>query len=215
MRHFQQPGHNSEADLITALIQCLSPERRRELLDAAAQSRMLELIDNHQARTVEEFLHAVHSDPHWSVLKDLLVSDVIRSESDGAVETKTEAAAGTRNQRLEDAPLIQLPIVSKAATPKTANEASPAKPPASPKPRTVALAKATSPTRKSTGDILEDIVMAVTLEPGLRSEEVRKRLGKPAVLVKASLRALRKSKRLRTEGERRNTRYFVPATKSG
>jgi hypothetical protein len=63
-------------------------------------------------------------------------------------------------------------------------------------------------TQKSTGDIVDDVMMAITLEPGLRSEEIQKRLGKSSLLVKSTLAALRKNKRVRTEGANRATRYF-------
>jgi hypothetical protein len=210
MRNFQQLSPSSESDLITALIQCLSPERRRELLDAAAQSRMLELIEDHQARTVEEFLRAVQSDPHWSVLKDLLLSQVITTDRDGIAESNGELVAAPRNQGGNDARQMKLPSISTVSAPVIASDQPTSNAPSSEKSTRREPRKGVPPTRKSTGDILDDIVMAVTLEPGLRSEEIRKRIGKPAVLVKSSLRVLRKVQRLRTEGERRNTRYFAP-----
>src|SRR5262249_34027058 len=43
----QQPVENPEADLVATLLQCLSPERRRELADAAAQTRFIELLGMH------------------------------------------------------------------------------------------------------------------------------------------------------------------------
>ena len=210
MRQSPQPAENPEADLITTLIQCLSPERRRELVGTAAQSRFIELIDAHQGTTIADFFQAVQADPHWALLKDLLVSDVILSsggrtseaESGGGPDVASsphEDASGEDRRQMHlaivamnnapEAPVVAPPLVAPAAAPRSA----------------------TSTRRKRSGDILEDIVELLEAEPGLRSEEIQKRLDKPPVLVKSTLVALRKHSRVRIEGTKRAARYFALA----
>src|SRR5438105_15873119 len=89
----RQTIENPQADLVAALIQRLSPERRRDLAVAAAQTRFIELLEMHEETTIEDFFRALQADPHWGLLKDLLVSDVISDgrELPGAMET---AASG-------------------------------------------------------------------------------------------------------------------------
>jgi hypothetical protein len=211
MRHFQKPVENSSSEpgILAALIEGLSPERRRELIGAAAQSRMLEIIDAHQGETVEAFLRAVQADAHWAILKDLPLSDVITLESDSAVEKKPDATEAAPSAPAVDPRQMQLPNTSIASA-ATAAPASPLPRGKKEKRKAAAPSKVTPATRKSGGDVTDDVMMAVTLEPGLRSEEIQKRLGKPALLVKAALAALRKNKSVRTEGTNRATRYFAP-----
>src|SRR5262249_33257828 len=66
---------------------------------------------------------------------------------------------------------------------------------------------------KQSGDILEEGVQLVTAEPGLRSEQIQTKIGRPSVLVKSTLSTLRQQKRLWTEGIRRGTRYYATAAK--
>jgi hypothetical protein len=209
MRHFQKPVENpsSESSLLTALIECLSPERRRELMEAAAHSRMLEIIGAHRDKTVEDFLLAVQGDAHWAILKDLRLSDVITLDSDAAVEEKHDAATAVHAGGNADTPQMHLPSVS-TASPSAPPNATPSATAAKAKHGKDAPRKALPATQKSTGDIVQDVMMAITLEPGLRSEEIQKRLGKSSLLVKSTLAALRKNKRVRTEGANRATRYF-------
>jgi hypothetical protein len=209
MRHFQKPieNPNSESSLLAALIECLSPERRRELLEVAAQSRMLEIIVAHQGKTVEAFLRAVQADAHWAILKDLPLSDVITWDSERAVGEKRDADLAPQTAAAGDLRRMHLPSVSTASASAPTN-VTPSRHASTAKHKKDAPRKAPPATQKSTGDIVDDVMTAITLEPGLRSEEIQKRLGKSSLLVKSTLAALRKNKRVRTEGANRATRYF-------
>jgi hypothetical protein len=206
----QHPVENPEADLVATLLQCLSPERRRELADAAAQTRFLELLGMHHNTTIEQFVRALKADPHWGLLKHLRVSDVIsdgkEQPGDGAVETVSSSLAPEVPCAL-DKPQMHLALVgSEVASEVPAAATAPALASHS--------ASAAKPVgRKRSGDILEDIIKLLEAEPGLRSEEIQKRLERPAVLVKSSLVALRKTNRVRIEGSKRATRYFALSTK--
>jgi hypothetical protein len=192
MRHSQQPTVKPETDLVTALVQGLSPEHRRAFMDAAAQNRLLELIDLHQQSTIDDFFRAVQADAHWPLLRNLLLSDVISSTLESA-STPPSTATLDRDLATDERRQMRLAIPAGSGEEKTIEPV---------------VSRAASG-RKRGGDILDDIVTLLATEPGLRNEQIQKHLGKPALLVKSSLAALRKSKRVRTEGERRATRYFA------
>jgi hypothetical protein len=209
MRHLQQPNANPEANLVAELIQRLSPERRRDLVGTAAQNRLLELIDAHQKATIDDFFRAVQADQHWPLLKSLLLSEVILSSAQAA---KDPAAASPAEPDRPTAERRQMRLSILPTSPVEADaEALPARAKPSPEAGRTEVANKAAATRKRSGDILDDIVKLLETKPGLRNEEIQKQLGKPAVLVKTSLAALRKGKRVRTEGERRATRYFASA----
>jgi hypothetical protein len=218
MRHLQKPVASSDSGstTIAALIDSLPPERRRQLLEAAAQSRMLEIIDAHQDKTIEAFFRAVQADTHWAILKDLPLSDVITLDKGSMAADKHDTVAALESAAA-DSRQMQLPSVSagnSAASPasrSTNSKPSSAKPNA--KEKAAAPRKGAPATQKSTGDIVEEVTAAIASEPGLRSEEIQRRLGKSSLLVKSTLAALRKNKRVRTEGANRATRYYPVPTR--
>jgi hypothetical protein len=185
-----------ESDLISSLIQLLSPDRRRELLGVAVQNRFVDLVNAYQGKTVGEFFRAVQADPHWAMLKDLPLADVVSTspERTPASAAPVPAAPDAEVQKTRLAVIEPLPA---SDAPDRAKGRAAAKAPAAPVKR-----------QKRSGDIFEDILELVTAEPGLRNEEIQRRLNKPALLVKPTLAALRKQRRLRSEGTRRATRYY-------
>jgi hypothetical protein len=182
MRHPKPP--TDQADSVAALIEGLSPDRRSEFVAAAAQNRMIDLIDAHQKATIEDFFRAVQADQYWPLLKKLVVSDVISPSSEP--DQAAPRSAPPKTGRAEDR---QMPLALVPVTP-AAPEPTPAGAP------------------KRSGDILDEIVMLLLGNPGLRSEEILRHLRHPPVLVKSALAALRKAGRVRTEGQARATRYF-------
>jgi hypothetical protein len=191
------PATDSQTDLISSLIQTLSPARKQDMLGAAAQNRFVDLIRACQAKSVAEFIRALQADPHWPLLKELRLSDVVTTDEALIAPPAAEASSPSPSRHLS-----VVEVVEPAAAPGRKRHAS--KPAAAPKPAPAPRGK-----KRASGDIRDEILEAVAGEPGLRSEELQRRLGKPAVLVKATLAALRKNGELRTEGTRRATRYFL------
>jgi transposase-like protein len=275
------PVIDLEIDLFASLLRSLSPERRRELVNSAVRSRFVDLLDNHQMKTVGEFFRAVEVEPHWPLFKQLLLSDIVSTRAEEAAEEgvvgrgSARSSSPTDGDSLADAHGMHMALIgaSRAGTrlsrvpagqrtgakAETLNRAelvsslqkhggnisavarelgkervqirrwvkrfgltsavaggtapapSLALLPAEPETPAAAGKAAKRPRTKRTGDILDDIVTLVGTQPGLRTEEIQKRLDRPMVLIKSTLAVLRKQNRVRTEGTRRGTRYFAAA----
>jgi hypothetical protein len=207
----QKHVENPAADLITELVQQLSPERRRELVEAAACSRFHDLLQVHQKSTLKAFIKALQADIHWGVLEHLVLGDVITTEGGEDADASTKRASVTA----ETAPSVdkrqmQLSIVGETGVAPAG--VSPDEPAAFTGAGAIALTK-TKPKHRKKGDVLDDIMALLESTPGLRSEQIQKHLEVPAVLLKPALAALRKQNRVRMQGVKRAAQYFVVAEK--
>jgi hypothetical protein len=188
------PAIDPEIDLMISLIQMLSPERRREVISAAAHNRFIDILEACQTKTLGELVRTLEADAHWPLLQQMNVSDAISTGGDEAARAVEGAAVARVAARLpaEAAP---------AADKRHLAVVKPAEPPKPPKPA--------AKSEKRTGDIFDEIIDLLRQKPGLRSEQIQKLLAKPKLLIGPSLAALRKAKRVRTEGENRAMRYFA------
>jgi hypothetical protein len=130
-----------------------------------------------------------------------MLSENSATDSLGETRPVREAPAedwrqfGTATNNAAPAPRKPIAVTATAQTPADAKP-------------TPAL-KPVSKSRKHGSDVIDDIVKLLRESPGLRSEEIQRRLKTPPELVKSALMVLRKDKRVRTEGSNRATRYFI------
>jgi hypothetical protein len=197
MRSPTKPASHADADSLLSLISELSPEHRRELMQAALTHHFAALVQKHQQLGLEGFFNVIRADSRWSLLKDIPVADLIdaggeRHGEDAGKESPASEAAHSSAESEAPAQLALVPVEQEpghATAPK-----SPAKP------------------RKAKGDgsdILDRILDLVQRSPGLRTEEIQKQLAAPMLLIKPALARLRKTKQLRGEGIKRAMKYFV------
>jgi hypothetical protein len=166
--------HTAKTNASLTVLNLLTPERQREILDEAIGTEVRRLLEKHHSSTLGDLVAELSAHPLWEVLRAAPVSFVFATPAKSA--TANANANGSNGHR---------------AT--------------SPEPKPKANGKRSIPSEP-----VDAILQVVRENPGLRSEDIRKKL--PAALaarVKLLLRTLRDEKRVRTDGIKRQMVYFV------
>ena len=159
------------------ILSLLSPERRAEILNEVLGTEVRSLVDRLQGSTFGGLVAALTGHAHWGLIRGVAVASLFRASA-----TAAPAAA----------PSAPAPVVAKPVR----------------EPRAAKAPKRTGGRpSKITDALLDQIHAFVKANPGLRSEEIQKRLGGDKEQIKASLAKLKSQNRVVTGGAKRGTTY--------
>jgi hypothetical protein len=100
-----RPKKSNSENVSADILEFLTPERRRAVLDEAVGSKVRDLFGRHQSATLGELVSALTGDSHWGLLREVSISSVIGGATRGAGKNGKKLG---RRGRLDEGTLGQI-----------------------------------------------------------------------------------------------------------